>query len=100
MIIFSIAMVPLRINNINKAKKICTEAHSYINQNIKPVTKQEIFLKSMLLENINRLEAIELNHLKEKMAYDLMFFFVGCYCILTFYTNRKYIRVIRKLQNS
>jgi uncharacterized membrane protein affecting hemolysin expression len=101
LIISSIAMVLLQINNINKAKKMWTEAHSYINQNIKPVTKQEIFLKSMLLENINRIEAIELDHQKEKMRHDLMFFlFVGVYLIATYYSNRNYIKLIRKLHNS
>jgi hypothetical protein len=100
LIIVSIAIIPFKISQINKVKKIWTETHSYINQNIKPVAKQEVFLKSMLLENINKTEDIELDHLKEKMAYGSMsIFFVGCYCILIYYLYRKYIKLIRKLQN-
>ena len=99
--IFSIALVPYTISQIKKVEKSWEESYSFLNQKIKPETKQEVLLKSMLLENIGMTKKIILSGLKQKMAGESMhIFFIGCWFVLIYFISRNYIRLIRKLQSS
>ena len=100
-LILSIAPVPYEVYQINKARKTLEESYSVLNQNIKTETNQEVFLKSMLLRNINETKEIMVSGLTQKIAsVSILFFFMGCYCILIYFISRNYLRLIRKLQNS
>lgn len=57
-LILSIAPVPYLINRTNKAKETWEESYSFLDQKIKPETKQEVILKSMLLKNVNETKEI------------------------------------------
>jgi hypothetical protein len=99
--VLSIAPVPYLINRTNKVKETWEESYSFLNQKIKPETKQEVFLKSMLLKNVNETKEIVVSGLKQKFASgSIKLFFMGCYFILIFFISRNYLRLIRKLQNS
>jgi len=99
--ILSIAPVPYLINRTNKVKETWEESYSFFDQKIKPETKQEVFLKSMLLKNVNETKEIVVNGLKQKFTSgSIKLFFMGCFSILIYFISRNYLRLIRKLQNS
>ena len=97
----SIAPFPYVINRTNKVKETWEESYSFLSQKIKPETKQEVFLKSMLLKNVNETKEIMVSGLTQKLASgSINLFFIGCYFILSYFISRNYLRLIRKLQNS
>ena len=100
-LILSIASVPYLINRANEAEETWEESYSLLDQKIKPETKQEAFLKSMLLKNVNETKEIVVGGLKQKFASgSIKLFFMGCFSILIYFISRNYLRLIRKLQNS
>ena len=99
--ILSIAPVPYVINRTNKVKETWEESYSFLNQKIKPETKQEVFLKSILLKNVNETKEIMVSGLTQKLASgSINLFFIGCFFISSYFMSRNYIKLIRKLQNS
>jgi len=89
------------INRINKVKETWEESYSFLNQKIKPETKQEVFLKSMLLKNVNDTKEIMVSGLTQKLASGSIYlFFIGCFFISSYFMSRNYLKLIRKLQNS
>jgi len=100
-LILSIAPVPYMINRVNKVKEAWEESYSFLDSKIKPETKQEIFLKSKLLENVRNTKELSVSDLTQKLTGGLITsFFMGCYFILIYFISRSYLRLIRKLQNS
>jgi len=97
----SIALIPYIINRINKVKTTWEETHTYFKQEINTQTKQEIALKSMLIDNVKDTKELWLTYITEKsMRMITLFFFVGCFLISSYLRSRTYIKLIRKLQNS
>ena len=100
-LILSIAPVPYMINRVNKVKEAWEESYSFLDSKIKPETKQEIFLKSKLLEIVRNTKELSVSDLTQKLTGGLITsFFMGCYFILIYFISRNYLRLIRKLQNS
>ena len=99
--IISIAPIPYEMVQIKKANNTWDKAYSFVNEQIKPETKKEVFLKSMLLKNINETKEIMLNDLKQKMVRDaISYFFWGCLFLMIYFMSSNYLRLIRKLNKS
>lgn len=97
----TIALIPYIINRINKVKTTWEETQTYFKQEINPQTKQEIRLKSMLIDNVKDTKELWLTYITEKSTRMItIFFFVGCFLIGSYFRSRTYIKLIRKLQNS
>ena len=97
----SIALIPYIINRINKVKSTWEETHSYFKHEINTQTKQEIALKSMLIDNVKDTKELWLTYITEKsMRMITLFFLAGCFLIGSYLRSHTYIKLIHKLQNS
>ena len=100
-LILSIAQIPYAINRTKKVKETWEKSNHFLNQEIEPETKQEIYLKSMLLKSVNETKESVVRGLEQKFSGGLInLFLIGSYSILIYFISRIYLRLIRKLQNS
>ena len=97
----SIVPVPFMINKTNSIKEAWEKSYAFIDREIKPETKQEITLKSMLLKNIMETKELYVTHFTEKtVSMASRFFLISCFLIGYYFMSRNYTNLIRKLQNS
>ncbi len=97
----SIALALYMIIKINKIKDSWEEVRLKIDQNIMPTTKQEVKLKSMLLEAIGDRRELWLKYLAEKSFRNaFVIFFIGWFLVVSYYRSRIYTKLIHKLKNS
>ena len=97
----SISMALYFLNQTNKVKDLFEKEHQSIEQNIEPATKQEVRLKSMLLEATSKSNSLWLQYFTEKIiSGGILIFTIGMFLIISYYRSRLYTNVIQKLKNS
>jgi preprotein translocase subunit SecG len=97
----SIVLIPYIIYRTDKIESDWEETHTYVKKEIDPKTRQQIALKSMLVDNIETTKKLSLAYLTEKSTRMVtVFLFLGCFLIGSYLRSRTYTKLIRKLQNS
>jgi hypothetical protein len=97
----SIVLIPYIIYRTDKIESDWEETHAYVKKEIDPKTRQQIALKSMLVDNIETTKKLSLAYLTEKSTRMVtVFLFLGCFLIGSYLRSRTYTKLIRKLQNS
>ena len=97
----SISIALYFLNQTNKVNDYFEKEHQSIEQNIEPATKQEVRLKSMLLETTSKSNALWLQYFTEKIfGGALLIFTIGMFLIVSYYRSRLYTNLIQKLKNS